>query len=162
MVPGLEDKVYQKENNQWPTLADMTDVGKQIIAFSHNNPNCPGSDGCATKIYDFFDYTKGTDWDFDTVSDIENWEDSCQIKRGSVGEKPFYSVNNFVTKFYGPSAPASQTLNQKAFLRDRIQKCAEVANAEPNFINVDYWQLGDVPEFVNEENTARASRRRKA
>jgi hypothetical protein len=160
-VPGLEDKVYQKENSQWPTLADMTDVGRQIIAFSHNNPDCPGSDGCTPKIYDFFDYTKGTEYDFDTVSEIENWKSSCQIKRGSVGEKSLYSVNNFVTTNWGPSASDSQTLNQKDFLRNRVQKCTEVANAEPNFINVDYWQLGDVPEYVKEENEARANRRRK-
>jgi len=136
-------------------------VGRQIIAFSHNNPDCPGSDGCTPKIYDFFDYTKGTEYDFDTVSEIENWKNSCQIKRGSVGEKSLYSVNNFVTTSWGPSAFASQTLNQKEFLRNRVQKCTEVANAEPNFINVDYWQLGDVPEYVKEENEARANRRRK-
>jgi hypothetical protein len=28
--------------------------------------------------------------------------------------------------------------------------------SEPNFINIDFWQLGDVAGFVNEENAARA------
>ena len=164
-VPRLDNKVYQYANSEWPTLGAMTEAGKQIIAFQHNGPDCPvnsGSSGCSQKIYDFFDYTMGTDWDYDTVSDIEDFETSCQIKRGANGKRQFYSVNNFVTNFFGPSAPSSTIVNQKKFLMERVHNCAKEMVAEPNFINIDYWQLGDVPGFVNEENAARAMRGRKA
>lgn len=161
-VPRLDNKVYQYAYGEWPTLGAMTDAGKQIIAFQHNGPDCPGSYGCSPKIYDFFDYTMGTDWDYDNVSDIRDYQTSCQIKRGANGKRHFYSVNNFVTNFFGPSAPSSAIVNQIDFARERVHNCAEVMNAEPNFINVDYWQLGDVVGFVNEENAARARRRRKA
>jgi hypothetical protein len=165
-VPGLDSKVYEymDDNGEWPTLGAMTDSGKQIIAFQHNGPNCPlgeqgiagqGINGCSPKIYDFFDYTMGTHWDYDSVSDIEDYPNSCLIKRGANGERDFYSVNNFVTNpFASPSSSA--IVNQIDFVKKRVHNCAEFMESEPNFINIDFWQLGDVAGFVNEENAARA------
>jgi len=43
---------------------------------------------------------------------------------------------------------------------ERLSVCAAVVGSEPNFINVDYWQKGAVPETVQKVNAARAERRR--
>lgn len=158
-VTGLTQKVYQKNSGSWPILGEMLDSGKQIIAFQHNGPDCPNSAGCTPKIYDFFDYTMGTTWAYDNVSQVES-SNSCTIRRGRNGGADFYSVNNFVTGFFGPSSSAAETINEKEFLKTRIQTCKNVMKSDPNFINVDYWQKGDLVEVAMEENIARANARR--
>lgn len=160
-IPGLESRVYEHRPSSggasWPTLGTLTDAGKQIIAFQHNGPDCPSGNGCNSKINDFFDYTMGTDWSFDSVSSIENWENSCQIKRGAYGKKEFYSINHFVTTFFGPSGSASSVINQEQFLMNRIGNCTNIMKAEPNFVSIDYWQRGDLLKVTMEVNAKRAA-----
>ena len=97
----------------------------------------------------------GTNWDFDSVSEISNYAESCAIRRGSSGSN-FYSVNNFVTGTFGPNASASETVNEESYLKKRISDCESTMNSKPNFINVDYWQKGDLVKVTMEENAARA------
>ena len=149
-VNGFTSKVYERTSANWPTLKQMLDNQKQIIAFQHN-----GKAGFTPKIYDFFQYTMGTNWDFDSVSEISNYAESCAIRRGSSGSN-FYSVNNFVTGTFGPNASASETVNEESYLKKRISDCESTMNSKPNFINVDYWQKGDLVKVTMEENAARA------
>lgn len=104
-------------------------------------------------------YITGTTWAYDNVSQVES-SNSCTIRRGRNGGADFYSVNNFVTGFFGPSSSAAETINEKEFLKTRIQTCKNVMKSDPNFINVDYWQKGDLVEVAMEENIARANARR--
>ena len=64
-VDGFGDRMYQKTSagGLWPTLGQMVEFDSRIIAFQHNYAlDCPGSSGCTSKIYDFFDYAMETDW----------------------------------------------------------------------------------------------------
>eukprot|EP00554_Chaetoceros_debilis_P006244 CAMPEP_0194080804 /NCGR_PEP_ID=MMETSP0149-20130528/6745_1 /TAXON_ID=122233 /ORGANISM="Chaetoceros debilis, Strain MM31A-1" /LENGTH=401 /DNA_ID=CAMNT_0038762599 /DNA_START=77 /DNA_END=1282 /DNA_ORIENTATION=- len=151
-VGGFTEKFYEKGSGNWPTLSQMLDSQKQIIAFQHN----AGSNGLVSKIHDFFQYTMGTNWDFDQVSDISDYASSCAIRRGQSGSN-FYSVNNFVTGTFGPSASASERVNEESYLKDRLINCESIMGSKPNFINIDYWQKGDLVKVTMEENAARAS-----
>ena len=162
-VNGFENKVYQYpgSNAQWPTLETLTSQGRQLILFQHNHVNnCPGGNGCTPKIYDWFDYVQGNNWDYDNVNAVKDYANSCSIRRGANGKKHFYSLNNFVTAWYGPSGPSSDTLNSKAHLYEMLNACENRMNDEVNFINIDYWQRGKVVEFANEVNADRANRRK--
>ena len=123
-VDGFNDKVYQYpgSDSAWPTLSTLTSQGKQLILFQHNHVNgCPGGNGCASKIYDYFDYVQGNNWDYDTVNDVKNYANSCSIRRGENSLKHFYSLNNFVTKnWLGPPGPESDTLNSKTHLYKKL------------------------------------------
>lgn len=149
-VYGFTSKIYEK-SGPWPSLKEMLDSGKQIIAFQHN----AGSNGAVNQIHDFFAYTMGTNWDFDGVGEVQNFSESCKIRRGSTGSD-FYSVNHFVTGIFGPSSSASSTLNQYSYVKNRVEYCETFMNSKPNFINIDYWQKGDVVQYTMDENAARS------
>ena len=95
-----------------------------------------------------------TDYRFDDVEAIESWESSCKVNRGKGGTKEFYNVNNFVS---APNQEVSRQINEKGFVSDRVEQCLDVSGLVPNFITVDFWGEGDLPEVVQNLNMARAA-----
>mmetsp|Transcript_1746 Transcript_1746/g.2310 ORF Transcript_1746/g.2310 Transcript_1746/m.2310 type:complete len:418 (+) Transcript_1746:63-1316(+) len=162
-VDGLKEMSYKHNSGNWPTIGSLLESGKQIISFKHNGINCynTGAAGCTPFIQEFFDYTIGTDWDFGSVSQINDYEDSCEGIRGTTNKKQFYAINHFVTTFLGPSEGAADTLNQRNSLEARISNCEIETNREPNFVAIDFWQKGDLLEVAQDVNTERAASRRR-
>lgn len=168
-IKGIEEKTYEhNDGGSWPTMKEMVDDGKQLIIFKHNGSDCSGKNGCTKKgctpkIIEFFDYTVGTKHSFETISDIEKKAYSCPAYRGEDSTKAFYSVNNFVTHTeggghgYGPSETSAKTLNCMEFLQDRTKKCEMKTGLKINMLQVDFWHIGDLPEFVQRENCARGN-----
>ncbi len=155
-IDGMAERTYVHDGGQWPTMGELISNGTQIIAFHHNGPRCPGGTGCVPQIPEFFDYTKETDYSFEDVAEIEDQPESCVPTRGVVGEKDFYSVNNFVTDV-SPDPDASEVLNEKSFVEQRLSDCENATEALPNFIAIDFWQTGDVPLVTQEVNAIRGS-----
>jgi hypothetical protein len=168
-LEGVTDRVYQHDGSDtWPTMGKLVDSGERLIIFQHNGPKCQDpeegvfdfdtmDDACHSRILDLYYWTVETEFDFDSVEEIEDSASSCIGTRGwNMTNGGFYSVNNFVSPFYGPSKSSSSKINKKEFLLDRIADCQAVGKKEPNFINIDYWQEGDLVEVTHEINKARA------
>jgi len=169
-ITRIEEKVY--EHNQiksWPTMKKMVDDGIQLIIFMDNRGGCSGKDGstkkgCTPKILELFDYTVSTNSSFESIKEIEDVDNSCPANHVIESTKDFYSVNNFVTRTegnIGPSASAAKTLNCLDFLKQRTKECQQETGLKINMLQVDFWHIGDLPEFVQVENKARADRRSK-
>ena len=170
-IEGVQEIVYQHDaSDTFPTMGKLVNSGEQLILFQHEGPKCmetaenemtaafsTTNEDCHERIMDFFHWTVETEFDFNNVKEIENIHSSCIGTRGwnmTIGG--FYAVNNFVSPFYGPSKSSSIKLNDREFLFDRIADCTVVGEKEPNFVNIDYWQEGDLVEVTHEVNRARA------
>ncbi len=156
-INGMEERTYVHDGGQWPTMGTLISEGKQIVAFYHNGPLCPGNTGCVPQIAEFFDYAKESEWELESVQEVMDVPQSCIPTRGVVGDKDFYSVNNFVTDF-GPDPAASLILNEKLAVAKRLNDCENAVNSLPNFISIDFWQLGDVPLVTQVVNAERGLR----
>ena len=88
-VNGLQNMSYVHNGGTWPKLKNLLQDGKQIISLKHNGENClnTANSGCTPYIQEFFKYTVGTKWDFDSVSQIRNTQYSCVGARGTAYEK---------------------------------------------------------------------------
>ena len=166
-VNGMWKRVYLHDgSDDWPTLGSMIQSEEQLVLFQHGGPYCHNFDvnnnvnGCHERIIDFFQYAVETEFDFDSVNEIEDSETSCIGTRGWNISDGFYSINNFVTPATGPSKRIAKELNSEEFLKARISDCEEVGKLVPNFINIDFWQRGDLLRVTHDENKERADNRR--
>lgn len=92
----------------------------------------------------------------DAVNDNEN---SCVFaETPGLLSKTFFGLNNFVST---PTLAAAQTMNTFDFIQNRIEACSTLNdNLDVNFVYVNYWSVGDLPQLVQEKNTALAARRK--
>jgi hypothetical protein len=67
---------------------------------------------------------------------------SCRPNRGKQGN-PLFLVNHWVAT-YPPKPSNAAVVNQRAFLLDRVRRCARIRAARPNIVAVDFSNLGDV------------------
>ena len=144
-VNGLKNKSYIHHGGGWPKLKGLLQSGKQIISLKHNGNGCldTASSGCTPYIQEFFKYTVGTKYDFNSISEIEDVQNSCVGERGTAYQQKFFAINNFVTTdFPGPTEGASTTLNQESFMKNRITQCEKKMGRNANFFAVDFWQHG--------------------
>lgn len=159
-VDGLKSKSYVHDGGYWPTLGYLLQNGKQIISLKHNGNNCvnTANSGCTPYIQEFFKYTIGTNYAFDSIEDIEDISQSCKGMRGTYYKQQFYAINNFVTNnFPGPSEDAAKILNNETFVAKRISDCEMITSRKANFLAVDFWQHGDVPKVAKQINDQRGN-----
>ena len=164
-IEGIQERVYLHGGGDiWPTMGEFVKSGQRLIIFQHEGPKCQDEEidssiffnDCHSRILDYYHWTVETEFKFNSIKEIEDHETSCIGTRGWNMSTGFYSVNNFVSPFTGPSKGSSSVLNSEEFLIDRIEQCKEVGRREPNFIIVDYWSRGDVVKVTHEVNRQRA------
>merc|ERR1712150_129968 len=162
-IDGFEEKSYVHSGGSWPTIGSILKKGKQIISLKHNGDNCldTSNSGCTEYIQEWFKYTVGTEYTFRTINAIEDTANSCVGKRGTVYQKRFYAINNFVTlnELPGPSETAAMHINQDSFVEKRISDCEDIMNKKANFLAIDFWQHGNVADIAKKINKGRADSR---
>ena len=132
---------------------------QRIIVFYFNNGTC-NNDVCPQGLYYFYDYAAETQFQSASLSDLENYDYSCEITRGpgnsleSRQQADFFVVNNFVTP---PDPGASEIANSKDFLSTRLTRCANINGMRPNFVYLDFWSLGNTAEMIQYVNAQYAS-----
>ena len=162
-VNGINSKTYDYLVGPWPTMKQMQNTNKQLILFQHSGPDCITNPTlCVSSIQTFHDFALETKYAFNSVAEVEDENNSCVGDRGTTGTKEFYSVNNFVANslLTTPSKEGSEVVNEKSFLKKRLAECKTKTGFKANFINVDFWHLGDVIEVTQEENKLRANANR--
>jgi hypothetical protein len=157
-VPGLPDRLYQhgSPGTPWPTLGELVAADERVVLLYFNQPSCAAQvNGCPTGFHFRPDFGVETSFSFQNVGDVDDTQASCALRdSGQNGARDFYRVNAFLQL---PTRGSAKTMNAYDYATDRLEACAVVAGQEVNFYAVDYWSEGNVPEVVQDVNTARAA-----
>lgn len=151
---SLIAKLYDHESgyDRWPTLGEMIDVCKQVVFFYSRGPEGNPPSGNPPGIHFFFDFASQTKFSHTGVSGLE--QDACDIFRAGT-EQDFFLLNNFVLEnSIAPSKAAAGTINNVSFVDPLIERCEASTGQSVNFVSVDFWKTGNIPEMVHLRNTA--------
>jgi len=140
---GLSNYLYI-HNSTWPTLQNMIDNDNRLVIFSDVDD--------ASSSQSWYHYV----WDYavETHSSVGNINDfTCDFNRGDAVNDLFI-FNHFVTDAnlgYGLYTE-SNDVNANPFFINRALDCQNQTNKFPNFVTVDYYELGDGLDVVDELN----------
>jgi len=131
---GLSNYLYT-HNATWPTLQNMIDNDNRLVIFSDVDD--------ASSSQDWYHYV----WEYavETHYSVGNINDfTCDFNRGDPLNDLFI-FNHFVTDAtlgYG-LYNESNDVNANPFFINRALNCQTQTNKFPNFVTVDYYELGD-------------------
>jgi hypothetical protein len=129
----------QKRGQPWPTLGEMRKANRRLVVFTDR-------DGGAYPWYhDVWAFCCDTDWDNKKAEDF-----SSKVRRGKKSNELFI-LNHFLTNPL-PSPRYAEQVNKNPFLIERIRRFMAETGRTPNFITVDFYDIGDVLEVVRTVN----------
>lgn len=144
---GVVDLAYvHPDGAAWPTLAELGDAGTPLVVFSQDE-----GEGVPWIHAGYRDHAWDTPYAAQTADDF-----SCEVLRGDPAHA-FFLVNHFLTR---PTAriELAEEVNHDPLLSARIDECAAVSGDFPNWVSVDFYEVGDVVAAVRRLNeTGRAS-----
>lgn len=140
----IEDLYEYDEVYSWPTLQEMIDLDKRIVLFSDNEvQNSPS-------WFNFiWEYAVETHFSNESIDDF-----SCDFNRGDA-QNDLFILNHFITNFelvlgnlqlYNEQV---EQVNSNPYLLNRVYDCASEKDKFPNFITVDFYDVGDCLEVVD-------------
>jgi hypothetical protein len=134
---GLINYLHSQNSlSPWPTLQTMINSNKRLVVLSDKSDE--------TSIHDWYHYI----WDFAVEN---NYGDiNCDFNRGNPSNKLFI-YNHFVTSSIG-SVTESKRVNSNPYFLNYVTECQFLKNKFPNFITVDFYEIGDALEVVNQLN----------
>jgi len=145
---GLSNYLYT-HNTAWPTLQSMIDNDNRLVIFSDVDDA-----GSSQNWYHYiWDYAVETHYSVGTINDF-----TCDFNRGDPLNDLFI-FNHFVTDAnlgYGLYTE-SNDVNANPFFIARVLNCQNQTNKFPNFVTVDYYELGDGLAVVDELNNLTTS-----
>ena len=140
---GLSSYLYT-HNTTWPTLQSMIDNDNRLVIFT----DVDDADGSQSWYHYVWDYAVETHYSVNTINDF-----TCDFNRGGALNDLFI-FNHFVTEAtlgYG-LYNESNNVNANPFFITRALDCQNQANKLPNFVTVDYYELGDGLAVVDQIN----------
>ncbi len=139
---GLIDYVYAHEAGEpWPTLGALIDAGTRLLVFQEKLPE----EAEYPWLMRIWDHAWETPFSAATPEDL-----SCDVGRGNP-ENPLFLLNHFLTGLGGDPALA-EMVNYNPFFIDRARECEDMDSALPNFVAVDFYDIGDLFEVVDALN----------
>lgn len=130
---GLLDTVYAHPmGTPWPTLETMISTGKRLVVFTDREG------GRLPWYHDVWDFAWETPFAATTPAEL----DTCRANRGTRGN-PLFIFNHFLTAPLA-SPELARMVNFNPFLVNRARRCQQETNAVPNFVTIDYYELGDL------------------
>ncbi len=140
----IQDLYEHDEVIGWPTLQEMIDLDNRIVLFSDNEVQNPPS-------WFHFLWEHAVETHFSNAS-IDEF--SCDFNRGN-SQNDLFILNHFITNFelvlgnlelYNQQV---EEINSNPYFIDRVYDCESQKNKFPNFITVDFYDVGDCLEVVN-------------
>ncbi len=137
---GLIDYVrYQPLGSPFPTLRQMIADDRRLMVFTESGGGDPNW------LMPLFRYSFDTPYTFATPSDF-----NCDVNRGDAGNALF-TVNHWL------SNPASDpmwamTANANPLFIDRVRECRTARGHIPNFVAVDFYDIGEIFSVVDAMN----------
>jgi len=155
---GLLELLYVHDGGVWPRLGEMVARGERLVVLTDDRP----SDADAAR-FPWYHYQ----WDalvFETPFALspEELADpgfTCAHNRGDPANQLFI-LNHFLTRTVGHPSFA-ELVNFDPFFLARARECEAWYGRIPNFVTVDYYELGDVFAVVDALNGLDASAPRK-
>lgn len=150
---GLTDFVYQGAvTPPWPTLRQLVDDNQRVIVFTESGrPGVPW-------IHPAFETIQETPYKFRTPAEF-----SCTPNRGGTSGSLF-QINHWIETLPAPLPTNAEVVNAYDFLLARARECQKVRKHLPNFIAVDFSDIGDVVRVartLNQEDPVVAPAARK-
>ena len=142
---GLMPYVYTHLNgNAWPTLQEMINLNKRLVVFS-DVADASASQGWYHYVWDF---AVETHYSVNNVNDFTD-----DYNRGD-SLNDLFIFNHFVTNsLSGTGMDAESAIaNEYNFLLNRIELNNLLKAKFPNFITVDFFELGNALDVVNALN----------
>jgi hypothetical protein len=142
---GLMPYVYTHLNGTaWPTLQEMINLNKRLVVFSDVADASPSQA--------WYHYV----WDFavETHYSVNNVNDFTDAYNRGDSLNDLYIFNHFVTNgVTGTGMDAESAIaNEYNFLLNRIELNNLLKGKFPNFITVDFFELGNALDVVNTLN----------
>jgi hypothetical protein len=140
---GLSNYLYT-HNAAWPTLQSMIDNDNRLVIFTDVND----ASSSQNWYHYVWDYAVETHYSVETINDF-----TCDFNRGDSVNNLFI-FNHFVTDAtlgYG-LYNESNDVNSNPFFIARALDCQTQANKFPNFVTVDYYELGDGLAVIDQLN----------
>ena len=140
---GLSNYLYT-HNLVWPTLQNMIDDNNRLVIFS----DVDDASSSQSWYHYVWDYAVETHYSVNAINDF-----TCDFNRGEPINDLFI-FNHFVTDAnlgYG-LYNESNDVNANPFFINRALDCQTQTNKFPNFVTVDYYELGDGLAVVDQLN----------
>jgi hypothetical protein len=139
---GLIDFVYAHEVGvPWPTLGELIEANTRLVVFQGD-----AQEAEFPWLMYFDDHAWETHYSFSTPEDF-----SCDPNRGDPSN-PLFLLNHFLTAPLGGRPEFAEMVNHNPLFIDRAQQCEEEGDALPNFVAVDFYDIGDVFDVVDTLN----------
>ncbi len=137
---GLLPYVHaQPKGAPWPTLGALIDAGHRLVVLTSDGG------GAFPWYLDEFEYVWETPYSYKTAADF-----TCRLDRGRAANALFV-LDHFLTD---PVAlpELAELVNHDPLLLDRARQCQRESGRLPNFVTVDFYDIGDVLEAVRALN----------
>lgn len=133
LIPYLHE---QTAGEPWPTLQSMIDSDKRLVVLTDKDNAQVGQD--------WYHYV----WDFAVETHFTNNSPSdfdCDFNRGDP-ENDLFILNHFVTDAnIGVGLPdQAEIVNEFSYFYDRAELCQAETGKFPNFLTIDFHELGNV------------------
>lgn len=122
--------------SSWPTLGTLIDRNERLVVFAENAGPPPAWYANA------FEAMQETPFLF-----LSPDEFSCSPNRG-VADATLFQMNHWVQRI-APDRVDSARVNQLDVLVDRARQCAQERGQLPNYLAVNFYNIGDVVEAAN-------------
>lgn len=134
----------QNTGDPWPTLQQMIDSGKRLVVLSDRNDAAPGENW----YHYVWEYAVETPFSNNSNSDF-----TCDFNRGNP-DNGLFILNHFATD---PDigigrTDLSELANEFDFFYNRADACWNTLGKFPNFLTIDFHELGDVFEVADSIN----------
>jgi hypothetical protein len=137
---GLIDLVHtQALGAPWPKLGEMIDQNRRLVALTDDPAGAPAY------YHHVWDYAWDTPYAAQTKDDLK-----CEVGRGDA-RNALFIFNHFLTSPTADKKLADQ-VNHNPFFIERAQSCAAQTGDLPNFVTVDFYDVGDVLDVTRTLN----------
>ncbi len=139
---GLLSLAHHHDSGQsWPSRRELLAAGERVVVLTDSDR------GELPWLLDLWSLSWETHWSAESADDL-----TCAMNRGSEGNALFI-LNHFVT--HPVSLPEQAALvNENPFFEQRALGCLEESGVMPNFVTVDFYDIGDVFGVVDALNEA--------
>mmetsp|Transcript_1241 Transcript_1241/g.1760 ORF Transcript_1241/g.1760 Transcript_1241/m.1760 type:complete len:386 (-) Transcript_1241:249-1406(-) len=161
---GIASMLYQHPDAEtpWPTLGELLEAETPVVLFHYNGESqCREGEVCPNGFNYYFDFVTETNFQYDNVDDLLDYDTSCEPRRGAGNARDFYGINNFVMPNSFPSQSVAEEVNTASFLKDMITNCQSRFGLDVNLLFVDFWSVGGLIPVTQEHNEGLVERRRK-
>ncbi|HEX7666295.1 MAG TPA: phosphatidylinositol-specific phospholipase C domain-containing protein [Polyangiaceae bacterium] len=127
----------QAAGTPWPTLGQMIQGGDRIVVLHADMTKTGGPS--YPWLHDRFARTWETPWNNTTPQDFAR----CDADRGTKGND-IYVVDTYREDTPIATIDQARTVNPNPFLIDRLLTCKKTESTLPNFVMVNFYDVGDL------------------